>query len=137
MAALWSCSLGTLIGIAVLLSDSPAGLVRAVWPREAVDWLAVAALTLTLAAQLPKRPVKPGRTTLVIGVLLGILIACRLLYGSVYLRPGNTSPASLMAIAISGMAIGLVWHLELIATENVAWSNRCCVWLLPWDRQQR
>lgn len=114
-AATWAFSLSLLVGVAALLSDSPSGLVRAVWPREAVDWLAIAAIVLTVVAQWQQ---PAGRMTLVVGVLLGILIVCRLLLGSVYLRPAGTSASSLVAIALGGTLIGLCWYLQLDRHES-------------------
>lgn len=113
LAALWAFSIGLLIGVATLLSDSPAGIVRAIWPREAVDWLAIASCLLTGVAAFQGRPVLRSRATLVLGILLGIAIASRLLYGSIYLRPAGTSINSLLAIASGGALVGVCWYVEL------------------------
>ena len=131
MAAWLAFSLATLVSVATLLSSNPAGMMRGVWPREAVDWLGIAACLLTGVAGLQARPVALGRLTLVVGVLMGVLIACRLLYGSVYLRPGHTSMNSLLAITLAGGVIGLGWHFELARatqwrfTESLACITTC------------
>lgn len=113
LATWWAFSMALWVGVAALLSSSPAGMMRGLWPREAVDWLGIAAGLLTCVAAMQTRPVAIGRLTLAVGALLGVLIACRLLYGSVYLRPGHTSINSLLAIAPAGAMIGVGWHLEL------------------------
>lgn len=113
MAALWAFSVGLLIGVAALLSDSPTGLARAVWPREAVDWLAIASCVLTGVAALQGRPVLHRRLTFVLGILLGVVVASRLLYGSIYLRPAGTSMTSLLAIVSGGAWVGVCWYVEL------------------------
>lgn len=112
-SALWAFSVALLLGVATLLSDSPAGLARAIWPREAVDWLAIASCLLTAVAALQGRPVLRSRTTFVLGILLGIVIASRLLYGSIYLRPASTSMTSLLAIMSGGAWLGVCWYVEL------------------------
>ena len=128
LAACWAVSLALLVGVAALLSNSPAGMLRGLWPREAVDWLGIAAGLLTCVAALQTRPVAIGRLTLAVGVLLGVLIVCRLLYGSIYLRPGHTSMNSLLAIALAGAVVGVGWHLELArATQRRLTESLACV----------
>ena len=128
LAAWWACSLAILVGVAALLSDGPAGMLRGLWPREAADWLGIAAGLLTCVAALQTRPVAIGRITLAVGVLLGVLIVCRLLFGSIYLRPGNTSMNSLLAIALAGSVIGVCWHLELArATQRRLTESLTCM----------
>ncbi len=129
LAALGAFCLALGVGVAALLSDSFAGLQRGLWPREAVDWLAIAAGVLTLMAAWQKRPAVIGGVSLLIGLLLGTLIVCRLLYGSVYLRPGHTAPASLAAIALAGTAVGACWHVELARTaaRSIAESLTACI----------
>lgn len=112
-AAQWAFSFGYLSGVATLLSDSPAGLLRAVWPRESVDWIGIAVLLLTAVAVWQRPAMATSRTTWLLGALMGIAIVCRLLYGSIYLRPAGTPIQSLVLIALSGTAIGLGWASQL------------------------
>ena len=142
MASLWAFSLSALIGVAALLSDGPVGMLRGAWPREAVDWLALAALAFTFIAALQRPSVNQetpttgasttgaqaqGALTLGLGLLLGTAIACRLLWGSIYLRPGHTSIQSLGAIAASGSLIGWCWYVELTrSAERGLMEGLCC-----------
>ncbi|MCC6509144.1 MAG: hypothetical protein IT423_08560 [Pirellulaceae bacterium] len=117
-AALWAYCLSLLVGVAVLLSGGLVGMTRGVWPREAVDWLAIAAMFLTGLAVLQRQPAQASRLTLVMGLLMGTLIVCRLLYGSVYLRPGHTSTTALVAIALGGGVIGVSWYFDLTRSNE-------------------
>ncbi len=77
-ASLWAFSFSLMPGVAALLSGSQADLLRAVWPREAVDWLAWASLLFTGVAVVQFRGYQRRWhwTTVVLGLLLGIGVVC-------------------------------------------------------------
>ncbi len=132
-ASLWAFSFSLMPGVAALLSGSQADLLRAVWPREAVDWLAWASLLFTGVAVVQFRGYQRRWhwTTVVLGLLLGIGVVCRLLYGSIYLRPGQTSWQALLAIFATGSLLGLGWSADVTRQTARSWQECLvtCIWI--------
>lgn len=127
-SSLWAVSLGLVLGISTLLAGSLSDLTRAIWPREAVDWLGPAAAVMALAATIQNRNSvatsrRPDRLALLVGILMGIAITCRLLFGTVYLRPAQTSIQSLLAIGLAGALLGSLWYLELQRNSQRSWME--------------
>lgn len=128
-ATLWCFTLSLLVGIAVLLSGTPRDLVRAVWPREAVDWLGWIAVCFTAMTVGQTSKSAPSISTpfrplvLTVGMLVGICVVCRLLFGSIYLRPAQTSVNSLSAIALAGVFLGCQWYVEHQRQPGRSWQE--------------
>lgn len=110
-------------GLILLQTSTPQDVLRFVRPKVALDWLP---LVCILAASVISIPSARIRVTL--GIVLSLLIAVRLIWGSVYLQPGELEARTLISLAIWSMALAapLVLPDTKLETGN---SWKTVVWI--------
>jgi hypothetical protein len=100
-----SIALSMAVSIPILLSGGFEDLVRAIRPREAIDWVPVGVLTFALLERLSLATTRRQRLWMIVAACIGCLFAVRLLYGGVHLRAGVWQ--------WTGFAWSLAWGLSL------------------------
>ncbi|MFO0942980.1 MAG: hypothetical protein U0930_19760 [Pirellulales bacterium] len=106
-------SLSVVLALPVLLGywQEPQRLIA---PREAVEWLSVGLFGLAIVTAIRVADKKRSTVWLSLGGVLSILVALRLMYGSVYLRAGSVLTLSSLLIVGWGLTIGVAWIQPLV-----------------------
>jgi hypothetical protein len=108
---------GAMIALPILLHPGD-GLSRIAMPREALEWLPLGMLGLSLFTLLYSLAPKRASIWVGLGMLSCFAIVARMMWGSVYLRPSNPQwgYASILLVWASFMAWG--WRSRINATSH-------------------
>lgn len=100
--------LGVAVSIPVLLGlgQTPS---RWLQPRQALEWIPAGLLLWVAAAAGVAGDSRRKTAWLVVGALVGLALAGRMMWGSVYLRPASLDWTNVAAIAGWGLALAGVW----------------------------
>lgn len=90
---------------------------RLIAPRESVEWIPLGLLALAIPTSMSQVDAKRQNLWIGFGIVLAVLLACRLMYGSIYLRELSVSKTSL-AIIGWGLAVGACWAAQLVPEDS-------------------
>ncbi len=142
LAANFGFAIAIAIAIPALMSTSLAGLQRIVSPREALDWLplallAVSVVDMRLYATSQRDPSsqqdpssRRGNWIAVIGIVIALLTAYRVLWGSIYLRPTDLKAWNLIVITVWGSAMAIAWWTADRTARQRSWVEGLFVLLV-------
>lgn len=117
----WSIALTLAIAIPIPLSSSLTDLIRAIRPREAIDWLSFLLLGLAMFQTLAISKPRWFWLWIALGAVSCVAIAARMLYGGVHFRAGTISWSGPAWSILWGGTISLLWFLGTRSGARLSW----------------
>ncbi len=90
---------------------------RLIAPREAIEWIPLGLLILVIPTSMSQVDAKRQILWIGLGIGIAVLLACRLMYGSIYLRELSVSKTSLTIVGW-GLVVGACWAAQLVPEES-------------------